>query len=424
MDSLTSRVVAFLRWTERYTKTDMVYLFSGGGWLFFGQIASLLFSLALAIVFGHYATQDTYGNYKYILSVSAVLGVLSLSGLSTAVTRAVARGDEGTLRQGLGLSLRWSGGILVASAVASAYYWLQGIYFVSLSLVIAALALPLMNGFSLYDSFLTGRRQFRTDVLFFIGSNAFTAIALIATLLFFSERAIVLVAVYFATNVVSDLLWYLLAARQAANQRIDPDLGTYGAHLSVINLIDVIAEKIDGIAVFILLGPIHLAVYAYAIAIPEQFKGVAKNITSLSFAKFVTRPISDIRANISRRIAFLALISGIATLLYIIAAPLLFRYLFPIYLESIPYSQWYALMMVPTGIASVLVTVLQAHQKTRALYIANTIGQVALIVFLPFLTYYYGIAGAIASQLVYRVIVLGFSIWQFSVAKDTPTGIR
>jgi len=418
---LKGRAVAFLRFTERYTKTDMVYLFQSGGWLFFGQAAGLLLSLMLAIVFGHYATQDTYGNYKYILSVASVLGVLSLSGVGTAVVRAVARGEEGTLHQGLVLTLKWSGGILIAGAVASAYYWLQGNHFASLSLLVAALTLPFINGFSLYDAFLTGRRSFRLDMLFSIGSIAFTTLTLVATLLFFSQRAVVLVALYFVTNVASDALWYFIVKRKVANDTTDPELGRYGAHLSVMNLIEIIAEKVDSIAVFILLGPAQLAVYAYAIAMPEQFKGVAKSITSLSLAKFAARPIREIRPNIGRRLLILALGSAIATVAYIVLAPLLFRYLFPIYIESIHYSEWYALMIVPTGLAAVLITILQAHQKTKALYIANTTGQVALILFLPVLTYFYGIAGAVASQLIYRGIVLGFSAWQFSIANDSET---
>ena len=413
-----SRFNAFLRWTERYTKTDMVYLFQNGGWLIAGQAASLVFSLALAIIFGHYASQDTYGNYKYILSVASVLGVLSLSGLGTAVVRAVARGEEGALSQGFRLSIKWSGALLAVGVVAAAYYWLAGNHFVTISLVVATVTLPFINGFSLYDAFLTGRREFRLDTLFLIGSTAFTAVALVATL-FFTQRAIVLVAVYFVTNVATDFLWYVIASRRAANRATDPGLARYGAHLSVMNLLEVAAEKIDSIAIFILLGPAPLAVYLYAIAMPEQFKGVTKSIANLSLAKFAARPLAEIKSSIGRRLLVLGIGSGIATGAYIAIAPLLFRYLFPVYIESVPYSQWYALMMVPTGIATVLVTALQAHQKTRALYIANSAGQVALIIGLPVFTFFYGIAGAIASQLIYRILILCLSVWQFRAARDT-----
>jgi len=149
---------------------------------------------------------------------------------------------------------------------------------------------------------------------------------------------------------------------------------------------------------------------------------VAKSIANLSLAKFSARPLAEIKSSIGRRLLVLGLVSGIATALYIAIAPLLFRYLFPVYLESIPYSQWYALMMVPTGIATVLVTALQAHQKTRALYIANSAGQVALIIGLPVFAFFYGIAGAIASQLIYRMLVLCLSVWQFRAARDTEPG--
>ena len=92
----------------------MVYLVSGGSWLLFEQGASILLSLGLAVLFGHFVSQDTYGNYKYILNVSGLLGIFSLSGLGTAVTRAAARGDEGALTQGFVLNLRWGSGIVMA----------------------------------------------------------------------------------------------------------------------------------------------------------------------------------------------------------------------------------------------------------------------------------------------------------------------
>ena len=418
MNSLRDRLYRFLRSTERYTKTDMVYLLKNGGWLVMGQLSGLIFSLGLAFVFANYAAQDTYGNYKYILAVASVLGVLSLSDIGTAVTRAVARGEEGTLRQGFSLSLRWSGAILIVGGVTSAYYWLHGNAFVSASLALAAITLPLINSFSLYDAFLTGRQAFRTNTLYTIVSNAVTTLALIVTLLFFSERALILIAVYFITTVASDSLWYAITVRQVSNEKADPHLGRYSAHLSLMRFIDTVTEKIDAIVVFILLGPVQLAVYAFAIAIPEQFRGIMKSLATISLARFSMRPVDEIRSTIRRRLVLLASAAGAATLTYIAIAPSLFHHLFPAYLESIPYSRWYALIIIPTAVAAVLITILQAHQKTKALYFSNNLGQVMLIVLLPLLTYIYGIPGAITAHILYRFTVLGFSIWQFSNVGD------
>jgi O-antigen/teichoic acid export membrane protein len=398
---LRSRTIALLQWSEKYTKTDMLYLAQGGFWLLVGQAGAIIFSLTLAVIFGHFATQDTYGNYKYIINIGSLLTVLSLSGIGTAVTRAAARGDEGSLRQGFSLSMRWSVGMVLAGLIASAYYFYIGNVFAGVGLAITAIALPLMNGLTLYDSFLIGLRKFRTDVLYSIASLAFTTISLGITLLFFSQRAIILVAVYFVTNLLSDGLWYLLTTRRTRNNKTDPEMLNYGFHLSLMGVLGAVADKIDSIIIFAFLGPAQLAVYSFAIAMPEQIKAVVKNVTPLSMPKFAQRTIPDIRQTIWSKVMLLGLSIAAATFAYILLAPIIFQYLFPIYVSSIGYSQIYALSILFSFVAP-LSSVFQAHKKTKELYIFSNVPAIVLIVTLPILTYLYGIAGAIASQILYR----------------------
>jgi len=409
--------VRVLRWSEKYFKTDMVYLASGGFWLLFGQVGALVFSLGLAIIFGHYAAQDTYGNYKYIISLSSLLGIFSLSGLSTAVTRSAARGDEGALRQGFALNIRYGAGIVVSGLIASAYYFYTGNTFAAVGLALAAVTLPFINGFSLYDSFLTGLKEFRLDALYSLGSLAFTTIALGITLLFFSQRAIILVAVYFITNLASDALWYMLSNRRVRNTKNDPEMLTYGFHLSLMSVIGAIADKIDSIVIFSFLGPVQLAVYSFAIAIPEQIKAVVKNIVPLSMPKFAQRSIADIKETIWGRVLLLGIAITATVAVYILIAPFLFRYLFPVYLDSVTYSQFYALSLIMSFITP-LSSVFQAHKKTKELYIFSNVPAVIIIISLPILTYMYGIAGAVGSQILYRMATAATALFLFWRMED------
>lgn len=412
LDGLQSSAVRLLRWSERYTKTDMVYLAKGGFWMLFGQAGAVVFSLALAIIFGHFATQDTYGNYKYIITLGSLLSALSLSGLGTAVTRSAARGDEGVLSQGFSLNFKYSWLLFGAGICASIYYFSSGNVFVGTGLLIATVALPFINGFSLYDPFLVGLREFKLESLYSVGSLAFTTIVLGITLLFFSQRAIVLVGVYFATNLISDALWYAITTRRARNVKNDPELLHYSFHLSVMGVIAAIADKIDSIIIFTFLGPAQLAVYTYAIAMPEQIKALVKSIVPISMPKFAQRPLTSIRENIWGRLFQLTLALAGGIVLYIVLAPFIFRYLFPIYIGSTAYSQWYALSIIVTGAYTAIISVFQAHKRTRELYFASNSGSILLIIILPFLTYFYGIWGAIASQFIYRLFATLVACWQ------------
>ncbi len=417
MDS-QSRFYRFLRWSEKYTKTDMVYLSRGGFWLVLEQVSGSFFALLLAVAFGHLASQDAYGNYKYVLSLAAIFGAFSLTGLSTAITRAVARDYEGSLKQGLRLSLRWSGGVILLSLATALYYlFVAKNAFLGIALLLVAFFLPFTNSFSLFNAFLLGKKQFaRSSIYNIIGS--FLSAAALIIVLFFTNRAILFVLTYFLTAALVSIAFYLLAKKQVRNDATDPKTFTYGTHLSIMTFVATLADRIDSIVVFTLLGPASLAVYAYAIAIPEQIKTLAKNAASLSLPKFAARPIGEIRASLWRRLSILTLGITIVSVLYIFAAPYLFKVLFPVYTSAVSYSQWYAPIIILTGITAILTSVLQAHQKTRALYLITNIGSLVLIVSVGPLVYFYGVAGAIAAQGLFRATSALLSLWQFAKLAD------
>ena len=63
ISTIKNRIILLLRKSEKYTKTDMVYLFSGGSWLVVGQIISSVSALALAVLFANLARVSIVG-YK------------------------------------------------------------------------------------------------------------------------------------------------------------------------------------------------------------------------------------------------------------------------------------------------------------------------------------------------------------------------
>lgn len=65
---LKTRIHALLRSSERYFKTDMVYLAKGGSWLFSAQVLSGALSFILAIAFANLVPKEAFGTYKYVLS--------------------------------------------------------------------------------------------------------------------------------------------------------------------------------------------------------------------------------------------------------------------------------------------------------------------------------------------------------------------
>ena len=409
-------LVTLLRWSEKYTKTDMVYLASGGFWLTLEIVIAALCSLALSIVFGHFATKDLYGNYKYVLSLASLISAISLTGMSNAVGQATSVGKEGSLRQGFRLNLYWSAPMSLVALGVALYYYTQGNSFVALSLCVVAVATPLLSSFSLFDNFLGGRREFPV-MTFFSGFGNITSMIALIVALFIGGRAIWLVVAYYAVNTATSAYFYYRTVRRAANDAEDPGMFSYSLHLSALGVIGTIANQIDSIVVFTFLGPVNLAIYTFAIAMPEQIKSVVKNVSSIALPKFAQRTLGEINETIWYRLAGMTFWLTVIIGLYIALAPLIFKLLFPVYVGSIWYSQVYALSIIVTGIPMAVTSILVAHKKTRELYIVSNAGQIVFIIAILPLTFYFGILGTIAAQIIYRIANALISLWQFAVAE-------
>jgi O-antigen/teichoic acid export membrane protein len=315
-----AKLIEFLRWSEKYTKTDMVYLTSGGFWLVLEQISGILLSLVVAVAFGNLAGKDTYGNYKYVLSLATVLGALSLSGLGEAVGQATARGKDGALVQAFRINFAWSGPFVLATLALASYYFFVGNIFIAGSLVVVAFFQPIAASASFFPSFLFGQKDFARGALYVIVENIITYGAVLAALIL-GERAIMLVAAYFISNALTSVYFTWKAQRRARNKETDDGLFAFGAHLSMMNILAVIADKFDSIIVFTLLGPTQLATYTFALAAPEQLKGVIKNLYGLALPKFAERPLSEIKKTVWQKLGVLVLLVTVLIGIYVIPAP-------------------------------------------------------------------------------------------------------
>lgn len=391
-----------LRWSERYTKTDMVYVFKNSWWLSIGQVGIAGIAFILSIAFAHFVPKDDYGTYRYLLSIFWVLTAFSFTGLPTAVTQAIARGFEGTYLKSFRLSMVWSIPMALIAFSISAYYFINGNSELGYGMLLIGALGPLMQPALLFGSLLEGKRDFLRYALYGVALNAVPAVcALIA--MQFTSMPIVFVAVYVGGNVVTGLILDIFAYRvHKPNAEVNEDLTTTGAHFSAMNILATIANQVDKLVVFHFLGPIQLAVYSFATALPEQIKGLFNNLSTLAFPKFSTKTIEEVKKNLWGRIGIYTTILVVITSLYILVAPFIFRFIFPAYTDSIIFSQVFAISLI--GISNVVpLTLLQAQTAKRELYIFNVLSPFFQIVSLFLLTMFFGLMGTIVARIVTRL---------------------
>lgn len=364
------RLISFLRWSEKYTKTDMVYLASSGFWINLNFVFTSVFAFLLSIAFANLLTKTTFGTYQYILSVSSILTAFTFTGFNTAITQSVARGYEGTLRASIQPQLLWN--LVPASAALawSGYYFLLGQAMLGIGILFVFLSLPLVNTFNSYNAYLNGKQEFKKNSLYMIaGGGAYYLLIFLGVWLFPAALPLIFINL-FTTTIAAAYLYFRVIKTEQPNREVDSEALPFARHLSIMNALANAAMQIDSILVFHFLGAADLALYSIANLLPQKLGGAFKSLVQSALPRFSGRSSEEVRGNIAYRL-FLFLIAILAVAgLYAFIAPELFRLIYPKYESAIHYSQVLALTLVSYP-GSLATTVLYAHRKIRRLYVLN-----------------------------------------------------
>lgn len=402
--TLRERMHALLRWSEKYTKTDMVYLATGGFWSTFAQIVTAGATLLLAIIVSRWVPKDAYGTYKYILSLVGLLGTFSLNNLSTAVFQSTASGHDGALKQGFWENLRWSLLIFIGTLAMAVYYFALHNNTIAIGILIAGTLSPFLTSANLAGSFLTGKKDFKRQSLYFgIWGSGIPVVALIITI-FFTKDPLWFVAVYSLANMLSSLYFYKLTIDVYHPDPTKKDSGMmrYGKHLSAMGILGGIAGNLDQILLFHYVGAAELAIYNFATAILDQAGGPLKTVGNMLTASFASHSEQNIRRDMWNKVMWLTLLAIAIIAVYVPLAPFLYHILFPGYVSAIPYSQIYAISMLGV-IGTPFGAYLMAKKKVKEQYILSIASYVAQILFMLVGVVFWGLLGLVWARVIIRL---------------------
>ncbi len=423
MEGIRERAVALLRWSEKYTKTDMVYLAGAGLWGNLNLVITSVLALLLSIAYANLLPAVVFGTYQFLLSLSAIVTAMTLAGMNNAVSQAVARGYEGVLRDSVRVQLKWSAVPTAAGLAVAGYYFLHGNHTIAIGLVIVALLSPVTNAFNTYGAYLNGKREFRTGFFY----STIIALAYYASIFWavaFLKNATLLILVNLGVNALATAYVYRLTIRRyQPNDSTDLEAITYGKHLSVMNAFGTIVTQLDSVLVFHFLGAVNLALYTFATSVPGRLGGLSKFISVAALPKFANQSPSEIKKNILPK----SLRAGLAGLglaiVYAFFSPLIFRFLFPQYVDAVPFTQIYALIIATTAVRNVTTTALLAQRLRRELYVYNIIGPIVLLAVEIPLLIYYGILGLLVAKLFADLFNVALSIALLYLADSSRSQI-
>jgi O-antigen/teichoic acid export membrane protein len=388
-----------LRWSEKFFKTDMVYLFKGGLWINTSTIIGSLTSLALAIAYAKLLPKEDYGLYKYALSIVGLLSLVAMPGINTAIYRSISLGAEGSFREALKLKLRWGALAALAGFLVAGYYFINGNNILAIGIAVASLFVPFREAVLLANVIISGKKKFKDMGIYNSIQQILLALTLISALFFFKKIVIFLI-IYFIAYFISDFLFYLkVTSKYKLNDKIDPEMKNFSKHMSLLNIIGAISDQLDKILMWHFFGAKELAIYSFATIPTTQIKGYLKSIFTLAFPKLAVQNDEITKKTLPAKIFKLTLIVAVGIIAYIFLAPFFYKLLFPQYLESINYSRLYFLTLLFFPVTTIN-QLLIARAKKRDLYMVQFLTPAVKIISLIALVPIMGIYGAIYAQFI------------------------
>lgn len=398
INKLKNTIYQLLRRSEKWTKTDMVYLSKGGFWLTLGQVISSLSAFMLALTFANFIPQEVYGAYKYIMSIIAILTIPTLTGMHLSVARDVARGFDASIFPAFKTKLKWGSISTAIGFIVAVYYFLNGNFALASSFLIAGIFIPTMNALLIYEALLSGKKLFKLSSIFSIYSQiAYTTI--LVTTLYLTNNIIIIILAYFSIITLTRLFFYKLSLKKIKiNEKQSSSTVSYGKQMSGILILGTIAGNIDKMLLWHFLGAVPLAVYAMAQAPIAQISALLKQVNSLAYPKLASANNQELKQTLVPKLLKFFLLVILIVSAYVMLCPFFYKIFLPQYTESIRYSQYLAIALIFFP-QKMLGLTMQAKAQKKAQIIVSTSSSTLRIILYLILLPLWGINGAIIAHL-------------------------
>ncbi len=388
--------------------------FFDSAYIISGKAVSFMASFAVITVLSRALPRETAGSYNYIIATLAIVSITTLPGMNNALTRAIAKGNHGSLPHMLRKRLTW--GILgsVIALIIGVISWAQGNTAVGIAFLVAAPFVPLTDTFSTFAlNYWQGKKRFDKSAL--MGALYYVLLALLSLpVIIFSHNLIIIVLGVMIAQTASGLLIYRSIKKESGER--DHASEKLGIHLTFIQALHTIAAQADKIIIWHLFGASFTAIYTFA-STPVSKANQMIPIGIISLPHLSQQEFTPpLKRQMLKKTFALFLVSFPLTLAVILLAPFLYKIFFPSYPESIRYFQF---LMMPVALApmAILKSSFTAFNKTRELYLSETSGTIIRILLMLIFALFFGLFGIVIGILISAVIDLCITLLLFTRAK-------
>jgi O-antigen/teichoic acid export membrane protein len=335
--------------------------------------------------------------------------------MSDAAQRAVAQGKEGVFWKTFRKRIEWAivGGLICA--LIGGYYWWYGNILLAGVFIAASPFIVFIDSFTQYSALLLGRQEFRRNTLYSVIIQIGAGLIIFFTILF-SRNLVVIVTGYLAAFVLMRgfSFWHTTKMFPPDPTEHDETAVNYGAHMSVTNVVNITISQLDALFLWHFLGPVPLAIYAFAEAAADQAqKGFKLVTTAIAFPKFSAMNKEVIKKTLPRKILLAHAVTFPLAVLLALIIPYVYRFVFPLYTDSIPYAQVLALLLTFTPLR-LISTAINAKASIKMIYQLSVVGSVLYFAMVLIAVPFYGIWGLIIGTFLEESVMNIYSyFWLF-----------
>lgn len=334
-----------------------------------GRVVAFAASLTAVMVMAAHVPREVVGSYNYLMATLGILSLFTLPGMNSALVRAVAQGNDGSVWPMLKVRLRWGVLSALGTALIGAGFLFADNHQIGWAFIASSPFVPISGTFgSLATNFWQGKKRFGLSSIVTITYFTTIALASIPIFIFSDDLIFIAASVAFVNAAVSSILF--LTIRRHATGTHSPESLSLGFHLTAMQVLRTVSENLDRIFVWWLLGPVATAIHAFAAA-PVMKAFHLLPIGTVTLPHLSTHKHTDeLKRSVLRKTFLLFLLITPLVVLGIMLAPFLFSLAFPNYPESVVYFQimFTCVIFAPVGL---LRSALTAFQKTRELYISE-----------------------------------------------------
>lgn len=382
------------------------HLAHGAGIWAYGTLGSLtLFAASLALA--RWLSPEEMGTYAITSALFGLMSVTALPGMRSAVTSAVARGNDGTYRAGTILTMKSAipGSVMLAACAAM----LASNTALAASIAAAALLFTAVITAQMHSAYLIGKRSFGLQARIGFAATALGITLMLGGAYSFRSAWSALTGMMIGQAAIGGMAAVAFYRKIGPHAPTDRTAIAFGKNAGAGEMLATCAHHLDTVMIGLFLGPSPAALYYFAKLIPEQFKEIPKVISLIAMPEFSRMGPAKLRRTTWLLTACAGTALAAAAILYAIWASAVFIAIIPEYAAAVPYSIVFALSAI-SFMNDIPYHAVQARLLAKETVAISGIPAIMSIALMGLMIPLWGVWGAVIAKCATRAISLALSL--------------